>query len=54
MVIMNSLKTVNVILDMIFAMIIPLAIGMVLGWVSKIQEHFGWSNQLDDFFREER
>ncbi len=47
--IVNSLKTGNVILDMVFAMVIPLAIGMVLGWVSKIQEHIGQINWMKFF-----
>ncbi len=46
----NSLKTGNVILDMICAMVIPLGIGIVLGWVSKIQDYLGKINWVQ-FFR---
>eukprot|EP00554_Chaetoceros_debilis_P009364 CAMPEP_0194101090 /NCGR_PEP_ID=MMETSP0150-20130528/1821_1 /TAXON_ID=122233 /ORGANISM="Chaetoceros debilis, Strain MM31A-1" /LENGTH=75 /DNA_ID=CAMNT_0038787585 /DNA_START=32 /DNA_END=256 /DNA_ORIENTATION=- len=39
--IVNSLKTGNVVLDMTFAMIIPMVLGIVLGWVASIQRKLG-------------
>lgn len=37
--IVNSLKTGNVLIDMVFAMIIPIVIGLALNFVAKIQSH---------------
>lgn len=38
--IVNSLKTGNVIIDLVFAMLIPIIIGIVLNFVSKLQQFF--------------
>jgi chaperone BCS1 len=45
--IVNSLKTGNVILDLVFAMLVPIIIGFALNFVSKLQRSFqniNWSN----------
>jgi len=47
--IVNSLKTGNIVLDMTFAMIIPMVLGIVLGWVANIQKRLGEINWMIHF-----